>query len=109
MKTSAKRIRRPRCQCGRICAYYGPVGGYSVKCEKCNAKNAERQRRARAFKKGEIHDRTKDELHGVTASPNRAEAIAALLDVAAYLTDSERGMAADSLRDYARIKRSKAR
>ena len=49
---------------------------------------------------------TANDLRGTPATPNRAEAIAALLDVAAALTDSERGMAADSLREYARIKRS---
>lgn len=38
----------PRCKCGKVCAYYGEVGGFSVKCEVCNAKNAARQRAARA-------------------------------------------------------------
>lgn len=40
---------RPRCKCGELCAYYGPVGGYSVKCEACNAKNAARQRKAQRY------------------------------------------------------------
>ena len=41
-------MKRPTCKCGNACAYYGPVGGYSVACEQCNAKNAARQRAARA-------------------------------------------------------------
>ena len=38
----------PLCRCGQPCAYYGRIGGYSVKCIACNAKNAARQRMARA-------------------------------------------------------------
>jgi len=41
----------PKCKCGRPCAYYGEVGGYSKACETCNAKNAHRQRCGRARKK----------------------------------------------------------
>lgn len=50
--------------------------------------------------------RPSNPLVGTPASPNRAEAIADLLDVAADLSDHERGLAADALRDYARLKRS---
>jgi hypothetical protein len=38
----------PRCKCGKVCAYYGEVGGFSVKCKGCNAKHAEWQRKNRA-------------------------------------------------------------
>lgn len=38
---------KPRCKCGKVCVYYGPIGGYSVACRICNAKNAARQRAAR--------------------------------------------------------------
>lgn len=41
----------PICKCGKPCAYYGKVGGYSVACVDCNKKNAARQREARARKK----------------------------------------------------------
>ena len=38
----------PLCKCGKKVAYYGSVGGYSKACEECNARNAKRQREARA-------------------------------------------------------------
>ncbi len=44
-------------------------------------------------------------MRGTPASPHRSLAIAALRDVAAVLTDSERGMAADALREYSQLKR----
>lgn len=43
-----RKPRAPKCKCGKPCAYYGPIGGYSAACERCNAKNAKRQRDARA-------------------------------------------------------------
>jgi hypothetical protein len=47
-KHLSKVMPPPYCRkCGAKCAYYGPIGGYSVMCAKCNAKNAERQRRTR--------------------------------------------------------------
>lgn len=42
---------KPRCKCGRFCAYYGKIGGFSVACKACNAKNAARQRAGRLKKK----------------------------------------------------------
>jgi len=39
------------CKCGKPCAYYGTVGGYSVACTDCNARNAERQRKQRRLAK----------------------------------------------------------
>ncbi len=42
----------PFCKCKKPCELYG-LGGYSVKCPECNAKNAARQREARARKKRE--------------------------------------------------------
>lgn len=44
-------LKPPVCKCGKYCQYYGAVGGFSVKCEACNAKNAKRQRDARARKR----------------------------------------------------------
>lgn len=41
----------PRCKCGQSLQYYGTVGGYSVRCVKCNERNAARQREARAKQK----------------------------------------------------------
>ncbi len=41
----------PKCKCGKPCAYYGPIGAYSVKCIGCNAKNAKRQRDSRKAKR----------------------------------------------------------
>ena len=35
----------PICKCGKPLHHYGEVGGYSVACIECNAKNAARQRR----------------------------------------------------------------
>ena len=44
---------KPRCKCGRICAYYGKIGGFSVGCIQCNAKHAnakwQRERRAKLW------------------------------------------------------------
>lgn len=37
----------PLCECNSPCEWYGPVGGYGVKCETCNYLNALRQRRGR--------------------------------------------------------------
>jgi hypothetical protein len=33
-----------RCACGELCQWYGALGGYSKKCERCNETNAARQR-----------------------------------------------------------------
>lgn len=44
-------MQKPKCKCGKVCAYYGKVGGFSVACKHCNRLNAERQRRARANRK----------------------------------------------------------
>lgn len=44
------RPKAPRCVCGNACAYYGPIGGFSVRCKACNARNAKRQRDARRAK-----------------------------------------------------------
>lgn len=41
----------PKCKCGKPCAYYGPIGDYSVACTGCNARNAERNRVGRAKRK----------------------------------------------------------
>jgi hypothetical protein len=49
--TPLPRPKAPRCKCGKRCAYYGPIGGYSVACETCNRRNAKRQRDARARSK----------------------------------------------------------
>lgn len=38
----------PHCKCGEACQYYGPVGGYSVQCEACNAERAARRRQGAA-------------------------------------------------------------
>ena len=55
-RTKVKRQRRfagvtgsaPGCgKCGkRRCQYYGPVGGYSVQCKKCNEAQSEQRRAA---------------------------------------------------------------
>jgi len=37
----------PRCKCGKVCAYYGEIGGFSVQCVDCNAKHAAWQRKNR--------------------------------------------------------------
>jgi len=35
----------PKCRkCGKPCAYYGSIGGYSVQCIKCNAAQAKKRR-----------------------------------------------------------------
>lgn len=46
-----ERVKRRRCKCGKPCAFYGPIGGYSVACVKCNAKNAKRERIGRRRRK----------------------------------------------------------
>lgn len=48
---AAARGSAPVCKCGKPCQLYGGVGGYSTKCQKCNADNAARQRVDRAIKK----------------------------------------------------------
>ncbi len=48
-------MQKPKCKCGNDCAYYGEVGGFSVACKDCNAKNAERQRRNRAIRRLKDH------------------------------------------------------
>ncbi len=45
----------PLCSCGRPCMYYGPVGGYSVRCGFCNEQNAGRQRTARSARVTQLH------------------------------------------------------
>lgn len=45
------KVVKPKCKCGRVCDYYGVVGGFSVACKKCNEKNAKRQRDARVTKR----------------------------------------------------------
>lgn len=35
------------CKCGQACQYYGPIGGFSIRCYACNKKNADRQVRQR--------------------------------------------------------------
>lgn len=40
-------MHKPRCRCGKVCAYYGNIGRYSVACKACNEKHAARQRAAR--------------------------------------------------------------
>ncbi len=42
---------KPKCKCGRPCAYYGKVGGYSVKCLICNSRAAVKRRAAYARRK----------------------------------------------------------
>ena len=37
-------MAKPRCKCGRVCAYYGKIGGFSKSCKQCNAKHAKWQR-----------------------------------------------------------------
>ena len=47
----------PICKCGKTCAYYGEIGGFSVKCEECNASHAAYQRIARARRAGKAPKR----------------------------------------------------
>lgn len=42
-----------KCKCGATCDHYGEIGGYSVACKECNAKNAARQRKDRTRRKAE--------------------------------------------------------
>jgi crossover junction endodeoxyribonuclease RusA len=42
----------PLCKCGSVCQKYFGVGGWSVCCEECNAKNTKRQREQRVKKTG---------------------------------------------------------
>jgi hypothetical protein len=44
---------KPRCKCGKVCRYYGKIGGYSVQCKSCNAKQSEKRRAASAKRRGE--------------------------------------------------------
>lgn len=46
-----KPVKTPRCKCGKPCRYYGPVGGFSVKCNACNDYHNARARKRRAFLK----------------------------------------------------------
>jgi hypothetical protein len=39
---------KPRCKCGDVCEYYGPVGGFSVQCKKCNKARAMKRREKKA-------------------------------------------------------------
>ncbi len=39
-------MKAPRCKCGERCQFYGPIGGYSVQCKGCNAKQSEKRRAA---------------------------------------------------------------
>lgn len=46
-----EKCRPPLCKCGRVCVYYGAVGGYSKKCKACNAHKAKLSRESRARSK----------------------------------------------------------
>jgi hypothetical protein len=48
------KIKTPKCKCGKPCAYYGPIGGFSVKCVACNAKHAAWQRKNRTERAGKL-------------------------------------------------------
>jgi len=50
LKQAESEKETPKCKCGKPAKFYNPLAGHSVSCESCNAKNAKRQRDARAKK-----------------------------------------------------------
>lgn len=68
----------PRCKCGEVCQYYGPVGGYSVQCTACNTKQA--LRRQGAAKQSQHTVPTNPHAEGTQADESKAGPDSALTD-----------------------------